>query len=386
MTAGLLDRALSADPANPALNRKRGFLLYEAKDYSAAARHFAVALAGVPQDDGLRVVQARSLLNAGDPAGALAVLESVGKPLSERARALQGIGDIAAAVAEARAVLSMQPDDAPACRLLCRHLLAEDRFAQADALCQDLHARGASNAQMFYNWGTALALMGDRGRARSLMFDPRRVGQVVLTDDTVGGDPGSFLGAIADDIEGNRNRLSHFPDDEANRGSSRVDNLFTCARPGLVERLVAILQDAAARFLPQPLGAFDPWPAARPAVARLRPWGLLQRGDAYEEGHIHPSGWLSGVLYLRVPPGITDADDGPGCIEFGPSKRVRRSLPGFGPVQRYRPRQGLLLLSPSFFHHRTIPSHLDASRISVAFDMVPETRGGASGGDSAGAD
>lgn len=36
-----------------------------------------------------------------------------------------------------------------------------------------------------------------------------------------------------------------------------------------------------------------------------------------------------------------------------------------------RPREGLLLLFPSYFYHRTLPFRADAPRISVAFDAVP---------------
>jgi hypothetical protein len=32
----------------------------------------------------------------------------------------------------------------------------------------------------------------------------------------------------------------------------------------------------------------------------------------------------------------------------------------------------MLLLAPSYYQHRTIPSGVDRHRISVAFDVVPE--------------
>ena len=42
------------------------------------------------------------------------------------------------------------------------------------------------------------------------------------------------------------------------------------------------------------------------------------------------------------------------------------------PVEAIRPEEGLLVIFPAWFYHRTIPFPADARRISVAFDLVPE--------------
>jgi uncharacterized protein (TIGR02466 family) len=240
------------------------------------------------------------------------------------------------------------------------------------AVWEVLGERGGANAQLLYNWGGALALTGDHSRSRRLMFDPERVTSLDLPVPPGFANLAEFNVALADDILENPHRVSKFAEEEANRGSCRVDNLFTGRRPELIASLLTLIEAAVDEWHPETEEAFDPWPDARPLSARLRSWGLIQREQDYEEGHIHPGGWLSGVYYVRVPTAVSEAPEpGPGCIEFGPPSAVGRALPDLVRPHRYRPREGMLLLSPSHFQHRTIPSGVDEPRISVAFDVVP---------------
>lgn len=186
-------------------------------------------------------------------------------------------------------------------------------------------------------------------------------------------DVAAFNDALADENLANPHKLSDFPEDEeANRGSRRIDNLFTGRRPALIEALIERLQDAVDSYPAARRGGFDPWPSARPAPARIRAWGLLQREGDYEALHLHPSGWLSGVYYVRIPPAVSSAGDGRGCIEFGPPAGLADVVPDAAPTRHYVPREGMLLLAPSHYPHRTIPSGLDEDRISVAFDVIPD--------------
>jgi len=369
----LLERALTADAGNAALHAKLAYLHVDRKDYAAAAASFEKALRLDSAQAHPRLVLARCYNYLGRHDCAAAVLEPVESASYERGRAFMALGDAGAAEREFRAVLADNPDDAAACRLLSRMLRKSGRISDLVALCEDLAARGAANAQLLFNWGSALAHSGDLERARRLMVDPRRIVSVDLPAPDGFPDIAAFNAALAEEILGNPNKVSEFPvEDEANRGSRRVDNLFTGRRPELIELLLGAFQRAVAAYVLEPLGEFDPWPKVRPAAARLRPWGLIQRGGEYEEAHIHPTGWLSGVYYVQVPSVVSDAGAGPGCIEFGPPAAIAEAFPDLAPPCRYIPREGLLLLSPSHYQHRTIPFVADELRISVAFDVVPD--------------
>jgi tetratricopeptide (TPR) repeat protein len=369
----LLARALAANPRNPAIHAKRGYLLLDRKDYAAAASSFEAAL-GLDRGAGdLRTVLAHCYNYLHRYEAAIEVLRPVDKATFDRGRALMELGDTGEAEREFRAVLADNPDNRAACRMLCRLLRQAGRLEELVSACEGLAARGAANAQLLYNWGWALALIGDLERARRLMFEPERIASPELPVPPGFPDMAAFTEALAGEILANPNRISTFPvEDEANRGSSRVDNLFTGRRPELIEAMLGAFEQAVASYVPAARPGFDPWPWARPSVARLRPWGLLQRQAEFEEGHIHPGGWLSGVFYVRVPSAVSSDGPGPGCIEFGPPTAIAREMPDLAPARRYLPREGMLLLAPSHYQHRTIPSGTGEYRISVAFDVVPD--------------
>lgn len=142
---------------------------------------------------------------------------------------------------------------------------------------------------------------------------------------------------------------------------------------GPVAAFQAMVSEAVGRYQ-QRLGS-DP---AHPFVANaLRQWRLtawsivLQGGGGYQASHIHPSAWLSGVYYVRVPDIVDDvAAEQAGWIEFGqPSEEFHWTRSP--PVRAVRPKPGLLVLFPSYIFHRTIPYDNNGTRISVAFDVLP---------------
>jgi len=369
----LLARALAATPDNPMLHAKLGYLRYDRHDYDAAAGSLAEAMRLGGGTDEVRQVLARCLNYRGCHREALATLAPVEGPIFERARALLDTGAAPDAEVELRRLLEADPDNAQACRLLCRLLRRSGRHVEMVALCESLAARGAANAQLLYNLGWGLALAGDPDGARRWLPRPERIAAVDIAPPKGFGDLAAFNRALAEEILGNPNRVTRFAEeDDANRGSSRVDNLLTGRDPELIRLLIDLLQSAVSAYRPVPLGGPDPWAAARPAAARLRPWGLIQRGGEYEDGHVHPGGWLTGVYYARVPDAIARSTTGAGCIEFGPPRTLAEAMPELAPPLRYVPREGMLLLSPSHYQHRTIPSGLEEYRISVAFDVVPD--------------
>ena len=370
--AGLLERALAANPDSSLLHAKLGALHLDRYDFSGAASSLEAALRLDPASPGLRLCLARCYNMLDRPEAALQLLEEAEGAQYERAQALAALGETEAAQDEFRAVLADDPHHPQACRRLCRMLRKAGRIAELLETCERLAARGARHSQLLYNWGWALALAGEHDKARRVLFDPARVTQLALPVPAGFADLEAFNAALAEELLANPCRLSDFaPGDEANRGSSRVEHLFAGRRPELIALLLESLQELVSQYVPSPRDGFDPWPLARPAAARLRAWGLLQRGGDYEDWHIHRGGWLSGVYYVRVPRSVTGEGHGPGCIEFGPPAGLARDMPGFLPGLRHVPREGTLLLAPSHYPHRTIPSGVPEDRISLAFDVVP---------------
>ena len=83
--------------------------------------------------------------------------------------------------------------------------------------------------------------------------------------------------------------------------------------------------------------------------------------------HIHPSGWLSGVIYLKVVPSLGKDE---GSIEFGLSGKRYSHVDS--PKFIHQPNLGDIVFFPSSLHHRTIPFTSDMDRIIVSFDLLPK--------------
>jgi tetratricopeptide (TPR) repeat protein len=136
------------------------------------------------------------------------------------------------------------------------------------------------------------------------------------------------------------------------------------------ERLVRVAIAEYCRTLP---GSADhPFVAAMPQAWRLAMWANVIEAEGYQVPHIHPSGWLSAVYYVKVPAAVrTEAERRSGWLEFGePYHDITHS---FTPrLRSFQPEPGLLLLFPSYFYHKTLPFTAQEQRISISFDVVPE--------------
>ena len=103
-----------------------------------------------------------------------------------------------------------------------------------------------------------------------------------------------------------------------------------------------------------------------PCNKNLFAWYVILKKQGYQEAHIHTSGWLSGVIYLKVVPPL-DKDEG--AIELSLNGANYSDINS--PQLTHQPNLGDILLFPSSLHHRTIPFSTDTERIVLAFDLKP---------------
>ncbi len=110
-----------------------------------------------------------------------------------------------------------------------------------------------------------------------------------------------------------------------------------------------------------------PWARLAPKRWRIQSWATILHEDGHQSPHIHPAGWLSGVLYV-------DSGDAPnrqdGSLIFGhPPPAMGLSAAPREHV--HTPTTGSLMSFPSYFFHHTRPYHGNRPRISLAFDVIP---------------
>jgi tetratricopeptide (TPR) repeat protein len=105
-----------------------------------------------------------------------------------------------------------------------------------------------------------------------------------------------------------------------------------------------------------------------PKEGGLIGWFVRLKKEGHQTEHIHPDGWLSGVIYLKVPK-VRNREEG--SIEFGLWGYDYPILNENYPRKRIHPKNGDLVLFPSSLFHRTIPFHCDDERVCIAFDLIP---------------
>ena len=108
-----------------------------------------------------------------------------------------------------------------------------------------------------------------------------------------------------------------------------------------------------------------------PSKYDLNAWHVILKKQGHQNPHIHPAGWLSGVIYLKVVPSFKKNE---GAIEF--CLNGNNYYDAESPKVVHLPKTGDIVLFPSSLHHKTIPFSTDTDRISIAFDLVPNLEKG----------
>ena len=103
-----------------------------------------------------------------------------------------------------------------------------------------------------------------------------------------------------------------------------------------------------------------------PTIRNLFGWYVILKEQGFQNSHIHTSGWLSGVIYLKVVPPLKKDE---GAIEFSLNSQNYSDLKS--PRLLHQPALGDIVFFPSSLHHRTIPFTTNTDRIIVSFDLIP---------------
>ena len=104
-----------------------------------------------------------------------------------------------------------------------------------------------------------------------------------------------------------------------------------------------------------------------PSQNYLNAWYVVLKKQGYQNPHIHPGGWLSGVIYLKVVPSL---DKNEGAIEFSLNGEYYSNINSSKLI--HQPKLGDIVFFPSSLYHRTIPFSTNTDRIIVSFDLKPK--------------
>ena len=247
---------------------------------------------------------------------------------------------------------------------------AEGAYAEALEICERYLSSNPSERSMLAAKALLLNELGEEAAARELVDFERFIRQTEIDPPAGFVDLHSFNRALTSHVRAHPS-LVHSPESHATRGGMHT-GLLLVEPKGPFEAFEQILWNAAREYMDSlDIGADHPFLKDPPRFNAIACWSVVLPGQGRQVPHIHPAAWLSGVYYAELPRAVEKTDSTQGWIEFGtpPETFV---LTRKTPVRLLKPKEGLLVLFPSYFYHRTIPFEGDEERVSIAFDFVPE--------------
>ena len=193
-------------------------------------------------------------------------------------------------------------------------------------------------------------------------LDFLRVGRVCDSAE----DTADLMDELVEDLRP-RNAVWEPPGITTKFGFQTRDNLFADPK-GSLAKLDRIIKSEIESYYSEFKFANCLFMASWPSQIRLNGWFVRLLGHGHQDDHIHPGGWLSGVIYLKVPK-TSNRDEG--AIEFGLHGYKYPILNEEYPRTLHRPEKGQIVLFPSSLFHRTVPISADDERLSIAFDLIP---------------
>ncbi len=181
-------------------------------------------------------------------------------------------------------------------------------------------------------------------------------------------EPGSALVAeLLRDVE--HAEIAERKQGRLHHGIQSAGNLFR--RPeASFGRLAQLIEGAIADYRTRLADADCEYARAFPPQTMFSSsWYVKMRRGGHLTSHIHETGWLSGVVYLAMPPRAPGSEDG--CIEFSTDGDGYPKRHDDFPRRVVAPQVGDIVLFPSSLFHRTLPFAADEDRVCVAFDVAP---------------
>ena len=345
-------------------------------DAALATASFDAALQKFAGDDALSAAKAAVLQGAGDARGAYSCLESkAARPQAAPALLVRaGLAalefDPATARSLAERALRVMPADVAARKLLVAALLGVGDARAALPLCEALLAESPDDQYLIALQTVAWRLLDDT------RYEPMcDYANLAVPFHLQAPEGWKDLGAFFADLVRSLDRL-HDPRghpllfQSLRHGTETTDDLARSADP-VIRELFRSFDAPIREYMARIGGGEDPLRRRNRGSYRFNGgWSVRLRSAGFHNSHVHPRGWISSACYVELPDAKTDATDHAGALVFGQPSII--TTPPLGNEHVIRPEVGMLVLFPSYFWHGTVPFVSAQSRLTVAFDAVPD--------------
>lgn len=279
------------------------------------------------------------------------------------------------AIAAFRRAIMLKPDWSSAHSNLANALLDGGPARETVAACDAWLAAIPGKIEAIVLKSLALNELGDREGARYLV-DLDRFVQTIQFETP----PAGYASMAAFNEALTRHALNHptlrvppETDPRYHVPSLRITDEFLAEPKGPAAPFEQMIDDAVAGYVREraPRDPSHPYLVNPPRRWKITSWAAVLDRQGNLLPHVHFDGYVSGVYYPKLPDIVSALDRGKaGWLELGrpPAPHDSRSAPEIRTIQ---PREGLMVLFPSYFYHRTVPFEAAEPRISIAFDAVP---------------
>jgi tetratricopeptide (TPR) repeat protein len=268
----------------------------------------------------------------------------------------------------AKRLVDVKGNDVNSMSALASAQIAVKEYTQAIKTCQSALEKTPTSRRILADQTIALSF-DKQVRAAQHIFDIDKLLNITeISTPNEYKDIDSFNQAIVHHVE-NHPTLRFDGLNHTCLGGSTSDEVFVSPL-GPVQQLKDKILTAVNQYRNSLLlDKSHPWLANLPEQEKLNlsGWVTRLRTQGYQQGHIHPTAWISGVYYVRLPP-VSEKKPEEGGIEFGRAPSYYQGGDQ-GATKIVRPVGGTLVLFPSYFYHRTIPFDAAAERFTLAFDF-----------------
>lgn len=282
-------------------------------------------------------------------------------------QAMEGQKDVA--IAQLQRVIAAVPDHIAAHLHLIPLLLEQGDLRTAETCA--VHATQLDPLdQSGWSWLTVIWRLSNDAREAWLADYDRFVVKIDL-EEALSLTDGVSLPLLQTTLDA-VHRTSHHPLEQSPRGGtqSRGDLFARSELP--LRQFKAVIKREIDRVLDGlPFDPLHPFLGRRSSAgfSFAGAWSVRLRTGGYHAHHIHHKGWISSAFYVSLPPSVAHGREEAGALVFGVPE-LETSL-NLSARRTLAPKEGQLVLFPSYFWHGTLPFDDEVPRVSIAFDMVP---------------
>ena len=293
---------------------------------------------------------------------------SGGAPMVELAATNSALaaGRFEAAINHARRAMAYLSENTGVRQAYCRALLAAGEAKEASEVAGALHAEFPLEQFNIALLATAWRILGDERYHALYDYEAFVIpGELAMPEGWASRE--TYLKDLVEALDRHHQYTTH-PFSQSVRHGSQLPSINTIEEPAL-----KAYAEAAAGPIRRYIEAVGegPDPLRRRNRGRfeiISAWSIRLPASGFHIDHVHPDGWLSSACHLRLPETIGD-DAHAGWLKFG--EPGIPTSPKLEAEHFVKPREGVLVIFPSYMWHGTVPFEGKTTRLTVAVDISP---------------